>query len=195
MTRANAAKWWCSAVIAVLVLASCGPRRQGAVTYHDPNMDFSMIQTVAVMPFENLTPEGSAAERVRDTFTVMLQATGSVYVLPPGEVARGIQRTTPRDPTRPTPEEVGAITRVVGADVVITGTVREYGAVRSGSTSANTVSVSLEMMEGETGRVVWSGASTKGGVSTADRVFGGGGRPMDIVTSKAVQDLLNQLFE
>ena len=56
------------------------------------------------------------------------------------------------------------------------------------------VAISVEMMEAETGRIVWTASSTYGGVTTADRVFGGGGRPMDIVTSKAVDDLLNKLF-
>jgi hypothetical protein len=51
------------------------------------------------------------------------------------------------------------------------------------------------MMETETGTVVWSGASTQGGITLSDRMFGGGGEPMNKVTEKAVNDLLDQLFE
>jgi hypothetical protein len=50
-------------------------------------------------------------------------------------------------------------------------------------------------MEAQTGKVVWSASSTRGGVSAADRLFGGGGRPMDDVTDQAIQDLIDKLFE
>ena len=50
------------------------------------------------------------------------------------------------------------------------------------------------MMEAQTGKVVWSASSTKGGVTTSDRMFGGGGEPMNTTTQKAVDDLLEKLF-
>jgi hypothetical protein len=67
--------------------------------------------------------------------------------------------------------------------------------VRSGQSEANIVSLSLQMIETETGTVVWSGSSTQGGITLSDRMFGGGGEPMNKVTEKAVNDLLDQLFE
>lgn len=186
-------KWRAWVPLAVL-LCWTGCAHRADVTFHDPNMDFSLVQTVAVMPFENLSTQSVAAGRVQDVFTTMLQATGAVYVLPPGEVARGIQRAGVTDPTAPTAEEVAGVARILGADVVITGTLREYGTVRSGSTSANVVSLSVQMLETQTGKIVWSASSTRGGVKASQRVFGGGGRPMDVVTSQAVNDLLNKLF-
>lgn len=162
--------------------------------FRDPNMDFGSVQTVAVLPFTNLTREQMAADRVRDVFMTMLQATGGVYVIPPGEVARGTSRTNVERPATPTTEEIVKFAKTVTADAVITGTVSEYGDVRSGTTSANVISVSLQMMEAQTGKVVWTAASTKGGVSTTDRLFGGGGEPMNFVTQKAVEELLDKLF-
>jgi hypothetical protein len=185
-----------SLVASLVPLGGCGgAARRAEVTYHDPAMDFSLIRTVAVLPFRNLTTNTNAAERVRDVFMTMLQATGAVYVVPPGEVARGWSRANMERPDTPTPEEVVRFAGIVQTDVVITGTLREYGEARSGSTSANLISLSVEMIETQTGRVVWSASSTRGGVKTADRVFGGGGRPMDIVTSDAVDDLLDKLFQ
>jgi hypothetical protein len=51
------------------------------------------------------------------------------------------------------------------------------------------------MIEVSSGLVVWSAASTKGGVSVWDRLVGGGGDPMDTVTVKAVDELLDKLFD
>jgi len=181
-------------VLLILLLANCAGRKSSGVTYHDQNVDFSLFQTVAVLPFVNLTPTSNAAERTRDVFMTMLQATGALYVLPPGEVERGIKRSSIGDSEEPTPEEVVKLARLVEADAVITGIVREYGEIRSGSASANVISVSLQMMEAETGRIVWSASSTQGGVTAGDRLLGGGGRPLNVVTQKAVNDLLDKLF-
>jgi len=164
------------------------------VVFRDPNMDFGAIQTVAVMPFTNLTRDNLAAERVRDVFMTMLQATGGVYVIPPGEVARGIARLSLEHPASPTPEDVTKFAKIVSTDAVFTGTVMEYGEVRSGTSVANVIAISLQMMEAQTGKVVWSASSTQGGVTTSDRMFGGGGEPMNATTQKAVDDLLDKLF-
>jgi hypothetical protein len=178
----------------VTLVPGCAQKRSAEVTYRDPKMDFSLVQKVAVLPFENLTTATSAAERVRDVFMTMMQATGSSYVIPPGEVARGVDRASVARPTTPTAEDVVNLGKVVGVDAVITGVVREYGEVRSGSTSAGVVSISLQMMETQSGKVVWSASATRGGVGAADRLFGGGGQPMDQVTADAVRDLLDRLF-
>ena len=159
-------------------------------------MDFGLIQTIAVLPFGNLSRDSLAGDRVRDVFmTTMLQSTGAVYIIPPGEVARGINRAGIPNPMAPAPEDVVRFAAIVKADTVITGTVGEYGEIRSGATAANAISLSLQMMEAQTGKVVWTASSTKGGVSMKDRLFGGGGEPMNRVTEKAVDDLLNKLFK
>lgn len=182
-----------TAVLVLFVAAGCAGTSSNVV-FKNAEMDFGSIQTIAVMPFTNLTREQLATERVRDVFMTMLQATGGIYVVPPGEVARGISRLNIERPAAPTAEEVVKFAKIVKADAVIAGTVSEYGEVRTGTTSANVVSVSLQMMEGQTGKVVWTASSTKGGVSMSDRLFGGGGEPMNRVTQKAVDDLLDKLF-
>jgi hypothetical protein len=176
----------------LLVLTACAHATE---SYHDSNMDFASVRTVAVMPFENLTRDNQASDRVRDIFSAMLLATEAVYVLPPGEVARGVARAGIVNPTSPSAEEVVKLAGILKVNAVITGVVREYGEVRSSSATANVVSISAAMIEAQTGRVVWKGASTRGGITLWDRLFGGGGQPMNTVTEEAVNDLLNQLFK
>jgi len=181
-------------ILAVLLLLCVGACA-GSVKYRDPNMDFGSIQKVAVLPFANLTRDEKAADRVRDVYMNMLMATGGIYLLPPGEVARGISRAQLTDRTTPSEEEIKRLGGVLGVDAVMTGVVKEYGEVRSGSVSSNLISLSLQMFEVKTGKVVWSASSTKGGVTTTDRLLGGGGRPMNIVTEEAVIDLINKLYK
>lgn len=163
--------------------------------YFEPNMDFGSLQTVAVLPFTNLTGAEEAAERVRDTFMGMLLATGALYVLPPGEVARGMSKLGRFSAEGPSSEQIKQLSTILDVEGVFTGVVREYGSVRSGSTSANIVSISLQLIDVSSGIVVWSASSTKGGVGIVDRLIGGGGDPMDTVTVKAINDLLDKLFE
>ena len=174
------------------VLVGCAAKGN---VYHDANMDFAAIQSVAVLPFSNLTRDNLAAERVRDVFINKLLSTGAVYVLPAGEVARGVATVDVQNPFSPSPEEIVKLGPIIKVQAVITGVVKEYGEVRSGTTSANLISLSLQMIETQTGKIVWTASTTKGGVSILDRLFGGGGQPMNDVTDRAVNDLINKLFK
>jgi len=177
----------------VALLMGCGTSASHK-PYQDPSMDFASIHTVVVMPFGNLTRDTAAGERLREVFSTMLLATGAVYVVPPGEVWRAIARLGIQDPRAPTTEEITKIGALLKADAVIRGVVSEYGEVRSGSSVSNVISMRLEMYETSTGKSVWSAASTKGGVNFGDRLFGGGGAPMNDTSEQVVDDLLNKLF-
>ena len=179
--------------LVLILLSACGKSSQ-SVVYHDPLMDFGAVQTVAFMPFANLTRDNLAAERVRNTMMSMFWATESFYVVPEGEVLRGISRTNIKNPIAPSTEEIIKFASMVKANAVLTGVVKEYGEIRSGSISSSVISVSLQMLETESGKVIWAVSSTKGGVTTVDRLFGGGGRAMNEITEKAVSDVINKLF-
>ncbi len=179
--------------ILVLSAASCASS-SGGQYYSNPNMDFQAIKTAAVMPFQNMTREQLAADRVRDVFSNMLLATSEIYVMPPGEVSRGILITGIANPVIPSPEEVIKLAAVIKVDVIITGSVKEYGEVRSGTSSANLISMSVQMIEAATGKTIWSASTTKGGITTPDRLFGGGGKPMNDITEKAVEDIIEKIL-
>jgi hypothetical protein len=183
-----------AAYLLLLLLLGCSS--SGAYdVYHAESMDFGSIQSVAVLPFANLTREAQAAERVRDVFMTMLLATGSIYVIPPGEVARGISAAGISNPTSPSGDDIKKIANALKADAIITGVVREYGEIRQMSTTANIISISLQMREAQGGKVVWSASSTQGGIGMKERLLGGGGQPLNIITEKAINDILNKLFK
>lgn len=180
-------------VILTAAAASCATSSRSPY-YSNPNMDFQAIKTAAVMPFQNLTREQLAADRVRDVFSNMLLATSEIYVMPPGEVSRGILITGIANPVIPSPEEVIKLAAVIKVDVIITGAVKEYGEVRSGTSSANLISISLQMIEASTGKIIWSASTTKGGIGLPDRLLGGGGEPMNEITEEAVRDIIGKIL-
>lgn len=174
-------------------LAACAPGASDV--FRDESMDFAAIRTVAIMPLANQTRETMAAERVRDVFITMLLSTGAVYVVPPGEVSRGISRTGIAEATAPAPEDIIKLGTVIKVDAIITGSIREYGEIRSGTSVAHVISMSMRMIETQTGRVVWSASSTRGGISFKDRLLGGGGAPMNEITEKAVNEIIDKMFK
>jgi len=180
--------------VIIVALAGCAPRATGNV-YRDPNMDFGAIQTVAVLPFSNLSRDSAAADRVRDVFINSLLSTGAVYVLPIGEVAQAFSRAQVTTPSTPSAQDVIKLSGLLKVQAIIAGVVREYGEVRSGSSAAGAISMSVQMLEAQTGKIVWEASSTKGGISAWDRLFGGGGRPMNDVTRDAVDDVIQKLFK
>jgi polysaccharide biosynthesis protein PelC len=181
---------------ALLFLVIAAPVCSAQVTdvFRDPNMDFGSIRTVAVLPFANLSRDQVVAERVRDVFINRLLSTGAVYVLPVGEVARGTSKLEFASAGSPTSEEVIKLGALLDAQAVITGVVREYGEVRSGASTANIISMSIQIIETGTGRVVWSASSTTGGISFWNRLFGGGGQPLNRVTEQAIDALFDKLL-
>lgn len=180
-------------LLAGSLLPACAARSRLEV-YRDQNFDFNSVRVIAVVPFENLTKETQAANRVRDVFMNMLLSTGAVYVLPAGEVARGLTRAGIEKVAALSAEDAVRLGGIVKADAVITGVVREYGEIRAGASASNVISLSVQMMETQTGRIVWTATATRGGITTSDRLFGGGGRPMDDITRDAVVEVLNKLF-
>lgn len=183
---------WAAAALVLAATAGCSTTGR---RYLDPNMDFGAVRSVAVMPFVNLSRETAAAERVRDVFATMLLSTGALFVVPVGEVQNAITTQSLQTPATPSAEAVTKLGRILKVDAIITGTVREYGEVRSGNTSGNVVSISVQMIETTSGKLVWSASSTRGGVSMADRLLGSSGTPMNQVTEEAVDDLIGKLFE
>lgn len=189
------------AAAAALVALLAGPAvgcasRAAHATYRDEAVDLDLVQTAAVLPFINLTSDEKAAERVRNVFSTMLQATGRVTVSPPGEIAKSLGRAgaTGVKGEEPTLEVITNVGKAVQAEVVIVGTLLEYGPVRSGNSQANAIAFGVRMYEVESGRMIWTGSTTAGGVTASDRFFGGGGEPMEVVTEEAVKDLLDRMF-
>ncbi|MCJ7540351.1 MAG: DUF799 family lipoprotein [Desulfobacterales bacterium] len=182
-------------ILALLLFNFAACAGSSGVSYRDPAMDFAALRTIAVMPFTNLTRDTLAQERVRDTFANNILSTGSLYVIPSGEVARGIAKAGIVKATAPSSEEIGKLGAIIKADAIITGVVREYGEVRSGSASGNIISLSLQMIEMQTRKIVWTASSSKGGISIWDRLFGSGGKPMNEVTEAAIDDIISQLFQ
>jgi polysaccharide biosynthesis protein PelC len=194
LQQPSMAGWLCAALAGLIMMMLGGCATSGD-TFRDTTMDFAAIKTVAVMPFANLSRDQLAAERVRDVFSTSLMSTGSIYSLPSGEIARAINSIGLGNATTVSAEDTVKLCKALKADGIFTGVLREYGDVRSGNATADVISLSLQLIEGQTGRVVWSASTSQGGIGLMEKLFGGGGKPLNDVTEKAVNVLISKLFE
>ena len=163
--------------------------------YRDTNVDFGRIESVAVLPFQNLSRQQLASERVYDVVSAQMLARGAFYVVPRAEVDRALRSLGITDPTSVGIEDIKKLRQALIVDAVVTGIVREYDELRADRAAGNAVSLSLRMFESLNGKVIWAASTSRGGVGFSERLLGGGGQPMNEVTEEAADELLRLLFE
>jgi len=171
---------------ASIITSGCsGPR-----IYIHPTPGFDRIKKIAVMPFNNLSTDDKAGEKVRNSFVVELLRTGSFGVLDIGETDKllqsaGLSYSESQNPTPVVnapnapgakPEEI-PISKKIGdllhVEAVLVGSVEEYSIDRVGDQSIPEVSVSVRLLDAETGIIIWASTYTKRG-STGIPILGWG---------------------
>jgi len=183
--------------IAFVAVAGC---RSGLppTQFTNTAFDFSFVQRVAVLPFENLAGDREAGIRVTRVMTTELLASGTVEVVEPGEVQAALIKVAGTRPGRApslSTEQIVALGAELSAQAVIVGTVTQLEVLRVGSVSTPVVSIDAHMVEAETGESVWAATHTETGSSAAARLLGTGGRPLADTVRRCVRELLKTLIE
>lgn len=177
------------AVAAALALAGCGGGRH----YIRPNSDLSTIETVCILPFENVTTDKLAGERVQRVFLSELLNLGAFDVVEPGLTAQLVRRGN-LDVSTAGPEELKRLGAELKAQGVFIGSVIEFEEGRAGANAAPRVTLHLRLVEVDTGRTVWSIQRTAGGMSLAGRLFGTGGTTATKVAEELIRGQLKELL-
>lgn len=179
-------------VLGVVVLSGCA-RSQPQHFVH-PTYDFSNVKKVAVLPFENLTSEQQAGERVRKAVIAEMLAQGVVDVVEPGQVNLALNRLSIQSVTTLSTDDFKKLGDALGVQALFLGSVDVYERVSVGGGSFPEVTISLRAVDAQTGTIVWSSTNTKGGVSLAGRLFGLGGDTMSVTTQQTIRSALATLF-
>ena len=174
-----------SAGMVLLSLFGC---RATAPAYIHPSVDISYISKVAVMPFANLTRDEFAGQKLREILIAELLLTGVLDVVETGEVSRVLAQEKVEKPSSLNTGQIKKVGKALGVQAILVGTIEEYGEVRSGSLSAPLVTISLRMLDVESGSIVWSVNHSKGGIKTMARLFGVGG---DSISKVSMTDFRN----
>jgi TolB-like protein len=162
--------------------------------FTNPDVDFGFIERVAVLPFENLSSDQQAGFRATRLMITELLASGAVDVVEPGEVEGALAKIRGR-PSQPSIEEIVGLGQSLQVQAVILGTVAQSEILRSGAVAIPAVTLDAQMVETETGAIIWAATHTEKGGSASARFLGSGGQPISATTRKCVQELLASLLQ
>ncbi len=172
-------------------LSACG----GRATHNyfvRKDVDFSYIKRVAVLPFENLSNDQSAGERLRRMFACELLASGLVDVAPLGETSVAFDKLRLTSPALLKGEDVKGLCKAAGVQAVVYGTVAHTEEVKVGTLSVPEVALTFNMLD-ESGTVIWSSNVVLSGGSFWSNYLGGRGESVTEVSLRAIRDAIRTL--
>lgn len=180
-------------ILLLLTMAGCGGQ---VVRYINPEANFSYIRKVAILPFNNLTNDRYAGEKVRAALTVDLLSRMTFDVMEQGEVSKVLTLVM-----RATGAEEGMVLELdketlkllgerLGVQAVILGSVDDYEYKRTGGV----VSVSVRMLDTSSGLILWQAKATATGSSFGRKMLGLDSKDASTLTRKAVRKALNTLL-
>ena len=152
-------------VLAILstLWACCTPPPE----YINEAADFGYYQKVGVVPFSNLTTDRNAADKVSSSFITALLMQGVVETASPGDFLKSFRDIVKGERVNLTEElsaeEVINLSKAAGVQGVFVGSVRDYGMTRVGSEEFPLISVVVRLLDGQSGKVVWSFETTRRG--------------------------------
>ena len=185
-----------AAVILLLGIAASGCASAAAPRFYvNPQADMTLYQKVAVLPFHNLSTQALAGERVTRVFVTELIITDRYRIVEPAEF-RAVLRELDVQPTADgawDPEKLKVAAGRVGATGIVRGVVTEYQVQRSGQDEFAVLSFDAELVDVETGNVVWRGSISRRGTSRFPVFGGGSSRTLGALTQDACVELVDGL--
>jgi TolB-like protein len=154
----------------------------------------SYIEKIVVLPFENHTKTMLVEERVRDIVSTEVLSRGLFSVIEKGDVERFLR------------EEVAArehysldlatskrLMPRLKAQAFLAGSVDDFSEVRNGAYSYPVVALTLRLVDGDSGQILWQASGHESGYRTADRLFGFASDDANQLTFKLVARMLETM--
>lgn len=161
--------------------------------YVRKNVDYNNLRRIAVLPFESLTTDEYAGEKIRKSVITELLSRG-VDVIEPGEVTRVLidQKIKSLSSIRTT--DLQNVAKTLGVEALMMGSVEAYDISRGISVTYPEVSINLRLIEASSGNIIWSVCQTSGGPGFWTRHFGAEGMSLSEAANKVVKEAIDTLF-
>jgi TolB-like protein len=161
--------------------------------YVRKNVDYKNFQRIAVLPFESLTTDEYAGEKIRKTVITELLSRG-VDVVEPGEVTRVLIEQKIKSLGSVKTTDLQNMAKTLGVGALMMGSVEAYEISRGISVSYPEVSINLRLVEASSGNIIWSVCQTSGGPSFWTRHFGAEGISLSEAAKKVVEEAIDTLL-
>lgn len=173
------------------VINGCSPKES---SYVNSAYEFHLVKKVAVFPFSNNSSNPQAAERIRMITVTELLSRRTFLVLEPSFVNQAIASSKVSAVEKLEPDEVEAISKKLGADAVVLGSVDSYKVTSYNSMNTSEVTVTLRMLDVKSGEVVWMATRSTKTPGFAARALGVGNQSLSESAQKVVTQICDTLF-
>lgn len=182
-------------LLAVLLMFVSGCAARRVTTFIHPEYDFSLIERIAVVQFENLSSEQNAAGFATRLFITELLAANAFDIVEPGETARILSNIGQSKAAELDLNGLRKMADSLHIQAVIFGTVGESAQLAGRASASHVVSLDARMVDCETGNTVWSAAVSTGGPGSFSRMLGVGESTRGDAVHKAVRKLVHSLLK
>jgi curli biogenesis system outer membrane secretion channel CsgG len=132
---------------------------------------------MAILPFDNLSDDQGAGKTMENLALVEFLKRTPAKIVDPGEVSAALLQERVRLATSIPKETIRSLGANLGVDLFLVGIVHEYGMQRAsgagGSGDIPVVSLTLRILDAETGDIVWAISSARRG-NDRETAFGMG---------------------
>ena len=166
----------------------------GPISYIHPTADLTYIETVAIVPFENLTQQKGAEGKVMNVVAAEVLRRGVFDVVEFGEVAKVLREEGFKDPGSISKRVAERAAKRLNVQAFIVGSVEEYGISRTGASSYPEVSVSLKLVDAKSYKILWEATHSVKGTTVLDRLFGISKKSASDLAKDVVVEMFDTLF-
>jgi TolB-like protein len=184
---------FCSMLLAFCLFFVIGCGTTSKHYYVRQQVDYSSIKRVAVLPFETLTSDEYAGEKIRQSVITELLSRG-IDVVEPGEVTRALVELKIRSLGSIKISDIQTLAKTLGVEALMMGSVEAYGISRGITVSYPEVSISLRLIEASSGKIIWSVCNTSGGPNFWTRHFGAENISLSETAITVVKEAIDTMF-
>ena len=174
-----------------LGLWSCAGN-QGSL-FLNTDFNFKTIETVAVIPFENLSDDQGAAMRVTRVFVAELLSKQAFDVMEQGEVSKALEKISLIRAGDMQKDQIRDLGKTLGVQALFFGSVNESTSGRNGASNSSEVTLVARLVETDKGTTIWSATSTEGGRTFFQVILGLEPKTKSQVTMECVRRLIKTL--
>jgi TolB-like protein len=138
-----------------------------------PQTDLSEFKKIAVLPFDNLSGEEGAGEKMTEIFIIELLHIGKFSVAEPGRVKKAVMEKRIRTTRDMDIEAVKWLGESLEVDLILAGSVLDFSVEESANKKVPMVTVISRLVQADSGVTIWAAYQSKQG-EDKESIFGWG---------------------
>lgn len=150
----------------IMIAAGCGSLIESR-SFVNSNADFSFYSRVGLLPFNNLSDDRLAGEKMTEVFMTELLIGGGLDVMDPGQfntvVAQVLKTNAPVAGQELSPAQLTQIAELAKVQGIFMGTIHDYKMLPIGGDQYPLITMTVKFIDAPTGTVAWQNSTSATG--------------------------------